>query len=512
LSGRWNVSIVNFSVDNVAPAVILNSPADDVGLNGSLFVNYSVSDLGEVESCSLYLDGVLNSTNSSVGDLYNYFDVDGFDVGSYSWLVSCVDNSSNVGNSSEREFSVVVSSEFGGDTTDLGEINVSNVSNLVVEVVGFGKINWSESVDLSGGVDLDSYVNISENRIEVNSSVLGVLNKSARLSLYGLSFDDPVILKDGVECSDCSEVGYSGGVLIFDVNGFSVYSATEGSSGSIVDGVVSSRSFGGSSGYFVSECYGDSWCEEGYSCYGGECVKLFDVEVLSVDSLVDGLSLSLLYLVKGMADFESDVVIEFWLEFGEEVIELGRDTIYLGSFEEKVKETVLNLPDGLVDGGYDLYVSASFENYTARSFRKVNIVDGKVGGLRFWFWVFLGLLVLVLGVLVLKVKRVFWRRAARKMILHIENGFKVKTKSEFKDDFGFRDFYNKKVYGRSGRVVGRVRRVVLGDGGVCGWVIKFGRRFLGGGSVYVRGDDVRREGGRFYFDGDVEKGLFGSRG
>ncbi len=123
----------------------------------------------------------------------------------------------------------VQTTDFSGDTTDLSLVNISNISNLILDQPNCGKINFSAIIDLSSGGDINSYVNISQNRIEINSSALSSLNKSARLSLYNLSFTNPRILRDGVVCSGCTEVSYDSvtGIFIFDVTSFSVYSLEE---------------------------------------------------------------------------------------------------------------------------------------------------------------------------------------------------------------------------------------------------------------------------------------------
>ncbi|MFH0808158.1 MAG: hypothetical protein V1888_00905 [archaeon] len=551
VSERWNVTIVDFVVDNDAPTIVLNSPEDDVGSNGSVVMNYSVSDFSGVSNCSLYLDGVVNQTNDSLSLVYDYFELEDLDVGRYTWIVGCVDNSSNWGNSSERSFSVVLRSEFVGNSTDLSEVNISNITNLVVEVPSYGKINWSESVNLSGGADLDSYVNISFNRIEVDSSVLSSLNRSARLSFYGLSFNDPVILKDGVECGDnCSEILYSNGTLVFDVDSFSVYTSEENDSDEEVVVTSVSSGGGGRSRKVVeieneSECVSDLNCLEGYSCYEGACVKLFDVEVLELASSVEVLSFDLKYFVKGMAEINSDVILEFWLERDGKRVDLGKDTIYLGSFEEKIRETVLNLPYDLENGAYDLYVSSSFERYTAKSFRKVNIqipldIVQIESNQQRTEQVYVSVIVFLLAIVVLlamkktrvvifrKAKRVRHRMKSKKMALHVEDVSEVKLTSENEEEgqsggsskkkvrkklprksFGIREMYGKEVYGVSGHMVGWIEKVILSGGRIYGWVIRPSIKRDDGKLLFVRHDAVEDVGEVVLIGSVAEKRVFG---
>lgn len=222
-----------YSIDAGIPVVTLFSPLNNSGDNdGNLTFNYSVSEVGGgiISSCSLIFGWGINQTNSSISESSaQNFTLLNLAVGRYNWSVNCTDGSGNVGASRNWEFSVVKSVEFGGSTTDLSKVNVSNISNFVIDAPEYGKINFSEIVDLSNGSDIDSYVNVSFNRIELNSSNLTFLNKSAKLRIYNLTFSDPRILKDGGVCSStiCTKESYSGGALVFNVTGFSIYSSEE---------------------------------------------------------------------------------------------------------------------------------------------------------------------------------------------------------------------------------------------------------------------------------------------
>jgi len=78
-------------------------------------------------------------------------------------------------------------------------------------------------------LDVDSNINISSNRIEINSTEVPNFNKSTTLWLYNLNFAIPRILKDGVVCPStiCTKESYTGNTLKFNVTSFSVYSAEE---------------------------------------------------------------------------------------------------------------------------------------------------------------------------------------------------------------------------------------------------------------------------------------------
>ncbi|VVB82383.1 Nucleoporin autopeptidase [uncultured archaeon] len=115
--------------------------------------------------------------------------------------------------------------------------NIQNFSNLILENINYGKILFNQNVNLTDTqnpsdnlINLDLYTNISSNRIELNSTALPNLNKPSTIWLYGLTFSNPEILKDGIVCPDsiCTKESYINNILKFNVTGFSIYSADEG--------------------------------------------------------------------------------------------------------------------------------------------------------------------------------------------------------------------------------------------------------------------------------------------
>jgi len=114
--------------------------------------------------------------------------------------------------------------------------DLQNLSEVILENTYYGKIKFNEPINVTADsnfsdkeVNLDAYINISSNRIEINSTALPNFNKSAALWLYNLTFSNPRILRNGSVCPDtiCTEQDYSGGTLIFNVTEFTVYSSEE---------------------------------------------------------------------------------------------------------------------------------------------------------------------------------------------------------------------------------------------------------------------------------------------
>ncbi len=124
------------------------------------------------------------------------------------------------------------------------------------------------------------------------------------------------------------------------------------------------------------ECYSNTDCnlEEGESCRENICVKLFDIVIESFNSSVNvGDFFHFTYFLKGMADISDDVEIEFWISDNGTILSEGKDTIYVGSFEEITNEGELLLPTTLESGVYLFYIKVRYLDYSADSYRTIEI-------------------------------------------------------------------------------------------------------------------------------------------
>jgi hypothetical protein len=130
----------------------------------------------------------------------------------------------------------------------------------------------------------------------------------------------------------------------------------------------------------AAECFDDNLCNGDEVCHQYRCVKLFDVEIKEFESPVNlGDFFDFTYLIKGMADFNDDVIISFKIERGGTTVTSGQDVIYLGSFEEKTKTTKLFLPSTVDSGVYTFSVEVTYGKYKAKSFRTIEIIVGEEG-------------------------------------------------------------------------------------------------------------------------------------
>jgi hypothetical protein len=130
---------------------------------------------------------------------------------------------------------------------------------------------------------------------------------------------------------------------------------------------------------YAAECSSDSACRLDEVCHQHRCAKLFDIEIKEFESPASlGDFFDFTYLVKGMAEFNDDVIINFKIESDGKIVTSGQDVIYLASFEEKTKTTKLFLPSTVDSGVYIFSVEVAYGHYKAVSFRTIEIsVNGE---------------------------------------------------------------------------------------------------------------------------------------
>lgn len=106
-SSSWTSYYITVN-DTIAPSVQLLSPKNNGFAGaGAVSLQYNVSDMSDIVSCSLYINGTLNQSNNSVVKYETQYFVADLEIGNYNWSISCVDNRTNTGFSNVRNFSVV---------------------------------------------------------------------------------------------------------------------------------------------------------------------------------------------------------------------------------------------------------------------------------------------------------------------------------------------------------------------------------------------------------------------
>jgi hypothetical protein len=119
---------------------------------------------------------------------------------------------------------------FNGQTTDFTQVSnytIKNISNVILENITHGLINWNGFVNATKA-DFDANVKIGYRYIYANSLNLdSSFNSSATIKFYNTGLVNALIYKDGVVCSDCSLVTHNGDNYTFNVTSFNEYTLGE---------------------------------------------------------------------------------------------------------------------------------------------------------------------------------------------------------------------------------------------------------------------------------------------
>ena len=198
-------NLLNFTVQET-PSIALNTPANlSRGINRNITFYYTPTDnSGNISSCSLILNGVVNATNNTLtaSGAQKNFTVSNIDEGTHNWSISCLDPAGNIGYSINRTFiidlsgpniSLITPSEgaylpstvtFNWTATDYSGSNI-NCSMYIDGVFNYSQIKTSGSNFGSTIVNITSgphtwFVNCSDN-----------LNNSAVSFVSNFSVDQP---------------------------------------------------------------------------------------------------------------------------------------------------------------------------------------------------------------------------------------------------------------------------------------------------------------------------------
>jgi len=244
ITGKVSNSVgLNISLTAYFPVFTIFSPIENAIYlkNSSLLLNYSVINN---QSVWYNLDNGINRTISTTFLIFNT---------SQGGHILYLYANSSFGNMTSKNVSFSVNltrfiinyssfesaGEPKGQTTDfLGYSfnELQNLSNIILHQPDYGKIKFLTIINLTNDsilgdnfLDISNNINISTNRIEVNSTALPNFNISATLWLFNLNFVNPRILKNNVLCpeTECKKESYSSGELKFNVTSFTIYSAEE---------------------------------------------------------------------------------------------------------------------------------------------------------------------------------------------------------------------------------------------------------------------------------------------
>ncbi len=229
-TGTFNLT-GTITVDGEAGAALCCDYAGGGGAGGSVWIDTdvligsgSIGAVGGVGGDRPSADG----GGGAGGRIAVYFN--GFNTTSYG-LINIVTGGTGPGDAIDggtgsfirgaiySNFTQARTTDFNSQANITGILNPS-LGDANVQIKFFGTVNASSA-------DFDANVISGRDSIFVNSSALdSSFNVSANITFYDLTFGaaaNTIIKKDGVNCSECRILEYSGNILVINVTGFSEY-------------------------------------------------------------------------------------------------------------------------------------------------------------------------------------------------------------------------------------------------------------------------------------------------
>lgn len=370
--GGMDFQSVNLFIDfDKAPAITSYSPTGTLLIKTGSPQSFSVV-AQDIDSPILTYQWSVD--NSSVGTNTNSYTYTPATAGTYEIKVAVSDGTNSAGKSwILTASSYPIATEFSGDeTTDLSQVNLSNVQNLILENQ-YGKIQFLSPVDLTNAWDLNSNVEISNKIVAINSQLYSSLNKPAKITLYGLSYNSipkifysnqfTVNAKDIDEtCDFCNLINYTNfpttnGTLVFEVQHFSSFAVEE-------SGIK----------YNISEFEDLETCVAGEQ--GNLIVKIEKPD--DKDGFGPGEEMKIEVNVKNNADEEKKIVVEAYLyniDENEEIEDTESDYQEIKKGRSEDFELAMKVPDDFEeDDDYILFVKA-YEKGDEETECSYNVID-----------------------------------------------------------------------------------------------------------------------------------------
>lgn len=221
---------LSVQVDDGFPRIYINSPLNKTyNYNNSIELNFTAID-SSLDKIYYNIDDGSNTTITTNTT---------FSVSSTNPHTLKLFANDTLGqlNSSSITFGINISLPWNVTTTKFSGTNFSafnktqleNLQNIILENSNIGKIFFNDAINISRDINLDNFINLSQNRIEVQSTNILEFNKSALLYFYNITLNNPRTLKDGSLCSSvtCTKINFSNNIFVTNVTGFTTYSLEE---------------------------------------------------------------------------------------------------------------------------------------------------------------------------------------------------------------------------------------------------------------------------------------------
>jgi len=283
----------------------------------------------------------------------------------------------------QTDLMVNFSHNFSQATFDMSNISITKTSTSLI--VNFsGQLQENKTLFIAD----NSFISLCVKDMEVSSisevsSGCNGANETDFTNCLGGN-----LFSNGINCTD------GGSTIRIDNLQYSAVKGTQATPTSTPtptdSGAATGGAGGGGGGSVISvndteeeiidyECTYNYECADDETCHNHQCLKVFDIKIINIDYPILDYDLGFTYFLKGMANINDDVIVEFWLEKDGEKISSGQDTIYLSEFEEKTESTKIFLPPTIQTGEYHFYVKVNYGKYHAESYRTVYVEHGEGG-------------------------------------------------------------------------------------------------------------------------------------
>ncbi len=345
-------------IDTTLPNITLNNPPQDHSNETNPYIDFNCSTTDNIglKNMSLHLTDNTNSsfslnqtTNiSGIADEANW--TLRLSNGNYTWNCLVNDLAENLKWGGNR--SIIM------NYTDTTYPSFSNYSDNTATFSGSGTALFNVSIETTNGTVL----------LEINSTNYTATNLIS--NIYNAS----VFLTQGTYDYRWHAYGdgYDNNYNVSENQTYVVNSLTIPDSPSTSGGPTE----GTSQVSTQEECIENSDCPKNKFCFENNCVKLFDIVMLEIESpkeIKD--TLNFVYFIKGIADINGDVIVKYWIQTENTKINLGQDTIFIGTNEEKTQSAELYIPSNVERGVYEFIVEINYDTYSATSFRIIEVIS-----------------------------------------------------------------------------------------------------------------------------------------
>ena len=247
-AGNTNTSNQNFLVqDETEPQITIVGPNNRSGDNdGIIYFQYNAVDVASgIDFCELYIGGVLKNSSSDIQEgVTQMLSWSTINYTKYEWNISCVDDSpaQNENTTDTREFSVIYTGSFDGDTTNFTNVDVYAIENIIMEDTRYGQSYCYRTRDFSEGHDLYGHFIFQSNLFGISDGhkhELDEMDTHSRITFYNLNWTyDPVLIYgNGTLCDRCTFISYDDvtGTLVFNNTNMTTFRSTANSNLTVWD-------------------------------------------------------------------------------------------------------------------------------------------------------------------------------------------------------------------------------------------------------------------------------------